>query len=126
MNEELQKKLFDQFPKVFAAKKDSPFYYRGFECGSGWYPLLCRFSAACELIRQDHNDRLITAQVKEKFGQLRIYIEGPIWAQQLARSAESESKGICEVCGQPGVTIVDVDGLYMTRCTDHESSIHNQ
>lgn len=67
-------------------------------------------------------------QVKEKFGQLCLYISGPEWAMNLANSLEEASKLYCEDCGRchswrrandddyTKVTNAPVRGWYRTLC----------
>lgn len=60
-------------------------------------------------------------QVKEKFGELRFYIEATGEqandAQELVNEAERESSTICEECGEDGET-ASVVGWYRTLCPD--------
>ena len=76
MNKELQQKLYDKYPLIFAEKDlpmDQTCMCWGIDCGDGWYELL---DALCsELTNLHHNTGLIVkaCQVKEKFGTLRFY-----------------------------------------------------
>lgn len=96
--------LMKKYPMLF--KEQGP--RCGFYIGEGWMSLIERL---CETI--DHHVKhrvpeelradIYVAQVKEKFGQLRFYmnastqfIDGAIFL------AESLSFQICEDCGQPG------------------------
>ena len=87
MNEELDKKLCEKYPKIFrnrnAPKQDSCMYW-GFECGDGWYDILDNLCTSFqssyttsvkineEFIALDAPE-VIADQVKEKFGTLRFY-----------------------------------------------------
>jgi hypothetical protein len=96
MNPDLESKLLDKYPKLFASKQ-----FWGFECGDGWYDLL---DYTCGAIASYGNaEDVMVDQIKEKFGQLRFYvtggddmIEGMIWM------AEHMSGHICETCGNRG------------------------
>jgi hypothetical protein len=66
-----------------------------FGCGDGWKPLV-------EEIAKEINehDTATFAQVKEKFGLLRVYLhEGNKELRQKISKLESESGKICEECG---------------------------
>ena len=107
MKEELQEKLFSKYSKIFR-QKDLPANETcmcwGICCGDGWYWLI---DMLCGCIQDyiDNNKHLKipqaeAAQVKEKFGGLRFYIDrgdetirGFIWL------AEYISYHICEKCG---------------------------
>ena len=94
----------------------TPYGQRGFEVGDGWFDLIASTSKAIETIleAQAPEDRagIRCAQVKEKFGVLRWYVDGldldvggPHWHDNIERliaQAESDSRKICEKCGQPG------------------------
>lgn len=58
-------------------------------------------------------------QVKEKFGTLRVYVDGGTERTNgLVRFAESMSAVTCEVCGNPGQ--LDQNGGWIkTHCTTH-------
>jgi hypothetical protein len=96
MNPDLESKLLDKYPKLFASKQ-----FWGFECGDGWYDILDNL---CGSIASYGNvDDVMVDQVKEKFGQLRFYvvggddkIDGMIWM------AEHMSGHTCEICGERG------------------------
>jgi len=104
MDLELEKKLFEKYPKIFAQKDESmqrTAMCWGIECGNGWYWLIDNL---CDSIQFhiDHNKalQLEATQVKEKFGSLSFYsiggdelIRGMIWF------AQSLSRKICENCG---------------------------
>ena len=72
-------------------------------CDRGWYPLIVELDRG--LAELDPNYTLL--QVKEKWGALRLYFEGApevVGAMQaLVDRASEASKGICELCGGPGV-----------------------
>ncbi len=88
----------------------------GFECGDGWYRLLDEaFKALAEL------DPLPTiAQVKEKFGTLRLYISYySDEAEAIIQQAEELSARTCEICGEPGKVVGH--GWLSTRCEVHTS-----
>jgi hypothetical protein len=90
----------------------APFDQRGVECDNGWLALIEELSAACEAYIESlaksgvarHSWPRI-AQIKEKFGGLRFYINGELPEElqaQVARAERETSYKICEKCGQPG------------------------
>jgi len=119
MNEKNTKYLFEKYPKIFAGKDEDirinliPF---GFECGDGWFTLI---DTLCEQLQWDTDKnnypQIKAVQVKEKYGQLRFYVNGANDNQYGAIDfAETISSHICENCGNPG-RIYDFNWLY-TRC----------
>lgn len=112
MREELENKLYEKYPKLFA-QKDLPMSISNmcFGCcvGDGWYNIL---HAMCGTI-QDYVDRktkedpefqqIEFSQVKEKFGELRIYCNyyEPV-VESCVAFAERLSAVTCEECGTPG------------------------
>ena len=107
MREELEKKLVEKYPKIFAQKDLPPnqsLMCFGIECGDGWFNLL---DALCECIQsyvdEGNYHQVEATQIKEKYGTLRFYISGGddyIW--DVVEKAEVESGKICEQCGAPG------------------------
>lgn len=121
MRQELQQKLFDKYPKIFADKDKSiqeTAMCWGIECGDGWYRLL---DSLCDCIQQyiDYNDtsQIVASQVKEKYGGLRFYydggdelIDGMVWL------AEHDSYNTCEQCGSTANVKQSEGGWIETRC----------
>lgn len=72
------------------------------DVGPGWSSLLDQLDAELKAIDPDYQ----TVQVKEKFGNLRVYIEdtgpypGLMW--DVLGKYERLSSEVCEECGQPG------------------------
>ena len=80
---------------------------RGFASNDGWFGLVWRLCEDLEPLvaefEQASGTQFEILQVKEKFGELRIYVNDanePIRARLLA--AQLESIRISEICGQPG------------------------
>lgn len=90
--------------------------------GEGWHPILARLHEQVVALVPGYR----VAQVKEKFGELRVHLtldpnfDGAISAQVNSRvhglldAAEDESRRTCEYCGSPG-ELVDV-GWARTLC----------
>ncbi len=122
MTEEKDKTLCEKYPKIFRDRNRSmkeTCMCWGFEHGDGWYDIL---HAACANI-QNHIDwkrkiepftgmtdaefdeahQPIAAQVKEKFGGLRFYVDNcDDYVRGVIAMAESMSYRTCEDCGGVG------------------------
>jgi hypothetical protein len=93
----------------------------GLECDQGWYPLIEElFDKMQSLVdnNSDYSDMEIV-QVKEKYGELRVYIMPDYDAlDDLIDEYTKKSIHICEVCGKPG-TLQDIGGhWYKTICQE--------
>ena len=79
MKEELEKMLFERYPKIFG-NKDKPMTETcmcwGIECPDSWFDML---DSLCKALQwdTDKNDypQIVADQVKEKFGTLRFYYQ---------------------------------------------------
>jgi hypothetical protein len=130
MDQELQNKLFDKYPRLFENRtksaRESCLHF-GIETGKGWYELL---SSLCHRIT-NHEENIefrikngwITTlyvpvtfdQVKEKFGGLRIYFSGgDDYVFGAVGMAEEYSYKICELCGNAGKP--NKEGWISTLC----------
>lgn len=116
MTPEKDAELCQKYPKIFRNRNASPHetcMSWGFECGDGWFDLI---DTLCANIRS-HVDHLcygktaeemedlqvVAAQVKEKFGGLRFYIDGgDAEVSGMVKMAESMSYHVCEDCGNRG------------------------
>ena len=121
MSPELDKRLCEDFPKIFAQRNGSPKETAmcwGFECGDGWYDLIAVLCCNIQA-HLDYNDdvpQVVAMQVKEKFGTLRFYVHGgDEYTAGAISMAESMSSRICELCGNKGKVIED-NGWLKTRC----------
>jgi hypothetical protein len=127
MREELDNKLCEKYPKIFA-DRNRPMTETcmcwGFECGDGWFNIIDQL---CSNI-QHHIDwknrteekvaQVVAEQVKEKFGTLRFYVRGgDDYTNGLISMAESMSSVTCEECGNPGKT--GGTGWVSTLCEEH-------
>lgn len=104
MKQELQDKLFEAFPAIFAEKdlsEQESCMHWGITCGDGWFDLvwgLCadlQSAADCGIIEQP-----VAAQVKEKLGGLRFYLNHhDNFANTLVSESEEIAWETCENCG---------------------------
>ncbi len=77
--------------------------YCGFCCGDGWTDLLVRLVTRLEALILPGDPLPTPAQIKEKFGSLRFYLDGATDEMEAAiGDAERESARTCERCGAPG------------------------
>lgn len=116
MNNENEKKLFVDFPNLYAGRNLPitenlmPF---GFECGDGWFNLIYELSE--KITKLDPNCKAV--QVKEKFGGLRFYTGGTTKeVHDLISEYENKSYKTCEDCGDTETAKTRDDGWIYTLC----------
>lgn len=131
MKEELENKLYEDYPLLFDNRHKSPTescLSMGIECGDGWHDLIR--SVCWEISQREKN---IVArlkyegkdergfipvkfdQIKEKFGGLRIYYSGgDDYVRGAINLAEEMSFKLCESCGNKGQP--NTNGWIMTLC----------
>jgi len=112
MKQELQDKIFTDFPELFELRrprkegeKVMPSICYGLECGDGWYDLIYTLcSQIANYIKWNEKDcKVQVLQVKEKFGGLRFYTNAvPDKIRGMINMAEAMSYKICDVCGNKG------------------------
>lgn len=113
MKQELQDKIFEDFPELFELCRPS--------CDDGWYDLIYTLCSQItnHLKWNKKDDKVQVVQVKEKFGGLRFYINGgPDEVHGMISMAEAMSYKICDVCGNKGET-KRIQGWYRTTCDIH-------
>jgi hypothetical protein len=144
MTPELQQRLYDRFPDVFADRTLSmtqTCMCWGIMCGDGWFQLIWDL---CETF-ENLGARVRAIEVKEKYGTLRFYhyglpsrrswlvramrwllrlrawsrddCERQEWASGAVRGAEVTSGLICEACGRSGRHVVHA-GWHSTLCEE--------
>ena len=140
MNKELQIKLAEAYPKIFkniGGDKMVTCMAWGIECNDGWYNLLdtlcytmqqhCTATNTRYIIETDKYEfieegdpeyvQVVAAQVKEKLGTLRFYVDGgDASTEAMIELAEAMSGRICELCGSPARRNTDSGWLH-TTCT---------
>jgi hypothetical protein len=129
MNQEEQLKFQSDFPLFFVDLNGDPqktgmsAAHGGIAIGDGWGGLLCKL---CEDLAKVAGSEFKFVQIKEKFGQLRIYANGGnAETNQLIDKAEEDSASICESCGSTeGVTM---EGRWIKalckNCRKHSFSV---
>lgn len=102
--------------KEYIKKADSGNYF------PGWIPILKKLED-----RIGHIPDLEFAQIKEKFGRLRIYVNGfsILTREQIdlvnncISDAEAESGETCMVCGKPASVKNRDSGWLVAACDEH-------
>lgn len=106
MSPEQTQALYDAFPRLYRGRYlpriESNMSF-GFCCGDGWYELVFELSsvivahaAACDLDPIVHG-------VKDKFGDLRVHVEGgDDEIKRRVDEASARSRSTCSACGAPG------------------------
>lgn len=88
----------------------------GLMCGPGWYPLIYEtLDKIRAIVDRDGLDLEVT-EIKEKFGELRIYTSSYTdEIYKIIQKASEKSIQTCEICGKYGA-LTEVNGWWMTRC----------
>lgn len=126
MKKELDEKLCETYPAIFADRrgdKRKTCMVWGFACGDGWYDLIERLCAVIQNHHENYPDvpQTVAAQVKEKFGGLRFYVDGgDEYIHGAIAMAETMSFRICEECGKPGDRVGG--GWIRTLCDEHKEA----
>jgi len=90
----------------------------GFEVGRGWLPLVYETLDKIQAIVDGDKLDLEITQVKEKYGELRIYTTGYTEKiDDIIQEAADKSVTVCDQCGKEG-KLVQVRGWWMTRCEE--------
>ena len=140
MNQNLEKKLYDNYPELFYTRNDpSPnlSLMWGIECEDGWYNLIdvlcselikssraklenCKNIQEYEKMIETSPSLPLIVQIKEKFGTLRIYIDNIDENQQiLINLIENLSCKVCEFCGTFKDVTLYKKGWWKTLCPEH-------
>jgi hypothetical protein len=95
------------YADVFSPASSTPIGARGIECGPGWKLLLEFMSDELEAFISSMVEvtrRPRAAQIKQKFGGLRVYMDGPTnsFVLHVISRAEDTASVTCETCGAPG------------------------
>lgn len=101
MSPELEQKLYEDFPSLFA-NRESKGSCMAFGCerGDGWHGII---RSACDEISTRGSPSFTFTQVKEKWGTLRLYYSGgDDYCEGVIAMAEAVSAVACERCGSAG------------------------
>ncbi|HBO3958495.1 hypothetical protein P3C80_30715 [Pseudomonas aeruginosa] len=90
-----------------------------FECGNGWYPAVHAALSFASKRNEEKQLGLCIIQVKEKFGELRIYHRGGDALIEAGLGAASIiAASMCDVCSRLGYAD-NQGGWLAARCEDH-------
>jgi hypothetical protein len=127
MRDELEQKLIQKYPELFADKDKPPtqsLMCFGCECDDGWFNILDNM---CRLIHEHLKDKDYPyrfTQIKEKFGTLRVYDNGSDkYIFGVIDMAESMSHTTCEVCGNMART--KAAGIWLKTLCEHHAKEMN-
>ena len=123
MDNELQKELIEKYPKIFRDCDKTPqesCMAFGISVGDGWFPLIDQL---CKSLQHETDKcnapQVIAAQVKEKFGGLRFYVNSANETQfNYIEFAEALSYKICEECGTMNQVITEGPGWIQSLCKE--------
>lgn len=128
MKQELEEKLFSDFPLLFERNADirSSAMGWGFECGDGWYYLIRDLAEELyplvekyRLVVDEYDCYPVATQVKEKYGTLRFYMSTATdEMHDIIDKYEALSAQTCEACGNPG-SIDYTKGWLSPTCEKH-------
>ena len=135
MSPELENKLIEKYPEIFTRRNEGgerEVVSYGIDVCDGWYNIidcLCstiqshlnHHKAKRHLTSTEFEEQLQTkaAQVKEKFGGLRFYVDNSDdYVKGAIQTAELMSVRTCEQCGSPGKPIRG--GWVKTLCSPCE------
>ena len=104
MSPELDKKMCERYPAIFAARhgdSNTTAMCRGFECGDGWCLLI---DTLCLALQRETDlgsgPQVVAAQVKSKFGALRFVTHAASKRQRgMIQFADAMSERVCEAKG---------------------------
>lgn len=85
-------------------------------CGDGWYSLLVSLFEQLEayIAAHPHLEGMKVVQVKQKLGQLRVYLQPCVSeVAGIVAAAEARSRAVCELTEEPGATCIR-NGYYRT------------
>lgn len=99
-------------------KQEEPFELFGVECGEGWEKLYKPVVDYIEEYNKTHqDDPIILEQIKEKWGELVIYVShGPEELHKMIEEAEIKSTKVCENCGSEEEVGMVLNGWLWTCC----------
>jgi hypothetical protein len=155
MNRQLEIRLATDFPHVYGAlvavdkQADNALSLWGIQCGDGWYGILRSLGTAIDGACRESGE--YAAQIKEKFGTLRVYLisrnpetnmkmnlrqeVGPLISlhpvsrdegiRALVNVAIEKSSTTCERCGSAG-SIGKANTMIAVLCTDCSMAVANK
>jgi hypothetical protein len=108
MLRKFEAELHEKYPNLFKIdlRRPKAFQRVPCQCGSGWYGIIASACAEINNYLEKHpaKPEFKWTQIKEKFGGLRLYYDGPDaeFIRGVIRMAEATAYKTCEVCGNQG------------------------
>lgn len=91
------------------------------ECASGWEAIIREMCRRVDILLEPEDRKYFKwSQIKEKYGTLRAYNNGPDFVEDVVDWAEAASERTCEICGRSGRSTGR--GWLAVRCDDHATS----
>lgn len=118
MTKELEDKLYADFPDMFADRllpESQTCMCQGCTCGDGWYHIIRFLCKDLEVMKKMYDFVFRFAQVKEKFGTLRLYYRiefGPTWIEK----ASSEEQFVREKIHDRVSMVEHISGIVCEEC----------
>jgi GH35 family endo-1,4-beta-xylanase len=117
MDPKLEQKLYDKYPAFF--RQHSLSMQETCMCwglpGPGWFKIIDTMAKKLTAYAEKHNIILEATQVKEKYGQLTVYLnQSNSEIDAIVQKAEQASLKTCEICGKPGS--INKGPWYSVRC----------
>jgi hypothetical protein len=130
MKPELSERLLTRFPWARPDESDtkSPWTLFGFECGDGWFRLICDMLDEMEAAHKKNGleVKVTVGQIKEKFGILRVYLDSDLdEVYKIVGKYQEKSKEVCYDCGKRGIPR-KLSGWQTTMCKSCEERRMNQ
>jgi hypothetical protein len=121
-----RKELMETYPHLFSRPIDERRVTAGYPgVEDGWRDIVETAASRIAAALGSRFEALSISQIKEKFGQIRIYfnrtdLPSDVWARirEAVTLAEARSACTCETCGAAGRLYED-RGSYSTRCDAH-------
>ena len=116
MRADLEKMLKDKFSNLYRDIDT-------FQCDDGWFELIWRLSDIvdhhCNLLPTEIKGQIHAVQVKQKFGELRFYVNHSTpYLSGAVDMAEHMSQTICEQCGNLGI-VRSISNYFFCACDIH-------
>lgn len=107
------------YPELFeSVLREGSLESYGLGVGKGWHPLIAKLVREIREVDEELGVKSRVAQIKEKFGGLRFYLEETHTAHyEMISRAENASYDTCEMCGREGKMYND--GWMQTLCRPH-------
>lgn len=123
MTPTLEQQLLSTYSDILGYIDDDGVYQPrvfSIDCGDGWLSLVkFLLESAVQLNKSSPEQKIEISQIKEKFGELRIYYSGgDERIADLVDQVENISARTCEACGRPGQS-QEHKGWILTRCARH-------